>query len=223
MWGCPRPSALLRAGVGLSRGPLRFRAAHRSRWSRPSHPSATSADSSDTAVAHPTPPGRTGRKKAPRHPSATVARRPAQPLRYAPPHRPTRRFTAGLGLYLPHRFCCCTGQLPLVVRPSHHCYYPDVSLRAGCPAAWFAYRPSPPTQAACQPRPIPPPRRQRLPTFRTTPRRPAARASPHRTIRPASRKVYLGSTPAPRYHAPADARSSSSGSAASRWSATTPS
>ena len=38
-WAGPRPSALLRAGVRLSRGPLRSRAAHRSRWSCPSHPS----------------------------------------------------------------------------------------------------------------------------------------------------------------------------------------
>ena len=35
----PRPCATLRAGVRLSRGPLRFRAAHRSQRSRPSHPS----------------------------------------------------------------------------------------------------------------------------------------------------------------------------------------
>ena len=39
--------------------------------------------------------------------------------------------------------------------------------------------------------------------------------------RPASRRVSLGSTPSPRHHAPANARSSSSASAASRWSAAT--
>ena len=39
--------------------------------------------------------------------------------------------------------------------------------------------------------------------------------------RPASRRVSLGSAPSPRHHAPAHAWSSSSPSAASRWSATT--
>gem|GEM_PF-5410670 len=39
IWAGPRPYGLLRAGVRLSRGPLRCRAAHRSRWSRPYHPS----------------------------------------------------------------------------------------------------------------------------------------------------------------------------------------
>ena len=38
-WAGPRPFALLRAGVRLSRGPLRCRAAHHSRWSCPFHPS----------------------------------------------------------------------------------------------------------------------------------------------------------------------------------------
>ena len=41
--------------------------------------------------------------------------------------------------------------------------------------------------------------------------------------RPASRRVLLGSTPSPRHHAPANAWSSSSASAASRWSAAPPS
>lgn len=40
-------------------------------------------------------------------------------------------------------------------------------------------------------------------------------------IRPASRIVCLGSTPNPRYHALADARSSASATAVSRWSAAT--
>ena len=38
-WAGPRPFALLRAGVRLSRGPLRCRAAHHSLRSCPSHPS----------------------------------------------------------------------------------------------------------------------------------------------------------------------------------------
>ena len=42
-------------------------------------------------------------------------------------------------------------------------------------------------------------------------------------IRPASRRFLLGSAPSPRHHALASARSSSSGSAAARWSAATPS
>ena len=43
IWGESPSLPLVAPGGGLSRGPLRFRAAHRSRWSRPSHPLRISA------------------------------------------------------------------------------------------------------------------------------------------------------------------------------------
>jgi hypothetical protein len=49
---CPRPSALLRAGVGLSRASLRCGAAHSSLWSLPSYPSRI-PDASKAAAATP--------------------------------------------------------------------------------------------------------------------------------------------------------------------------
>ncbi len=73
MWGCTRPFALLRAGVGLSRGALRFRAAHRSLRSRPYHPSATSPKT-QRSPRHNPPAGQAAPENAPPVPAKPTAR-----------------------------------------------------------------------------------------------------------------------------------------------------
>ena len=60
IWAGPRPFALLRAGVRLSRGPLRCRAAHQSLRSCPSHPSRIPAFPPDTPAAQRDPVPRAG-------------------------------------------------------------------------------------------------------------------------------------------------------------------
>lgn len=86
IWGYPRPSALLRSGVGLSKAPLRCGAAHSSRWSLPSYPLAT-------LKLRPPPP-------APPVPGFSCAPAGARP-RFRPPKPPLRprppfRFVATL-------------------------------------------------------------------------------------------------------------------------------
>ena len=203
-WAGPRPSALLRAGVRLSRGPLRCRAAHHSRWSCPSHPSRIPPTLQLL--------------------SATTA------LRSGPPHSapcanaaPRSSLLASLFTPLAMAPVAAFGRPPLPQTPPHG------PLPAGQPAAHR--RLNAPLPGRARPQKGPHAARQH-PLMRpqaTGQKKPATCSSSLRSghagqiIRPASRRVSLGSTPDPRHHAPADARSSSSGSAASRWSAAPPS
>ena len=76
IWGCPRPSALLRVGVGLSRAPLRCGAAHSSRWSLPFYPSPISP-ATQRSPWHNPPAGQAAPEGVP--PIPTEAHRPRRP------------------------------------------------------------------------------------------------------------------------------------------------
>ena len=106
IWGYPRPSALLRSEVGLSRAPLRCGAAHSSRSSLPSYPLAN-PDAPPTHCLQ-------------RHQSpASAAHQPAPGRASGPPnHRP------GPGRRLAASLPCCAGfglhssvRTPATLRP----------------------------------------------------------------------------------------------------------
>ena len=92
--GYPRPSALLRFGVGLSRAPLRCGAAHSSRWSLPSYPLATLTPAPPTASSATSP---RLQLRTSRRPAALPAPQTTAP---APAAVPLRRYLAAQGFGL---------------------------------------------------------------------------------------------------------------------------
>lgn len=115
IWGYPRPSALLRSGVGLSRAPLRCGAAHSSRWSLPSYPLAN-PDAPPTHCLH--------RPQSP----ASAAHQPAPGRASGPPnHRP------GPGRRLAALLPCSAGVRATFFRPNP-CYAASAPPSPGVPA-----------------------------------------------------------------------------------------
>ena len=196
IWAGPRPSALLRAGVRLSRGPLTL-------------PCCAPLPS---VVPFPS---------FPHSPDTPAAQRDPVP-RAGPPHcAPCANAALRSSLLRP-------SSLGLLRLQSLH----SASLRYRKPtprpaSRRSASRPSPTHRTATRPRKAPkrPSRRPSVPPDAAAGHRlkmpatcPQSLRSGHagQRIRPASRRVSLGSTPSPRQHALAAARSSSSASAAEK-------
>jgi hypothetical protein len=194
IWAGPRPFALLRAGVRLSRGPLRCRAAHHSLRSGPSHPSRI-------------PPTLQLLSATPFHAPAHLIALPA-PTRRSVPRSCVPLHSVCYGSSRCIRPACATanpphGPLPAGQPAAHRQPTAPLPGRARPPKGPHAARQHPPDAVAGH--------RLKMPTTCPQSLR-SGHAGQH--IRPASRRVSLGSAPSPRHHAPAAARSSSSGSAA---------
>jgi hypothetical protein len=168
-----------------------------------------------------------GSASAPPEPAAPVPAVASIP--YAP--SATRRYVhsslhcVALLLY----YACCAPVASVIPAPSRPSTHRPNTIAATAPndaPLAQAYRTAPvPHGARKRPRaarPLPPQRQQATgKKARRLPGKVCVQAT-QAAIRPASRSVSLGSTPNPRIHAQASARSSSSGSAASRWSALHP-
>ena len=173
--GYPRPSALLRFGVGLSRAPLRCGAAHSSRWSLPSYPLANP----DAPPTH-----RLQRHQSP----AFAAHQPAPGRASGPPnHRsgPGRRSTPSLP--------CSAGARAAFFRPNP-CSAASAPPLPGAPALSPPHRISvAPGPAAITSRTAAPPRRDpKAPRRASAPPRAGAG---RRLKKPAARVVKLAFRP----------------------------
>ena len=189
-WGCPQPFALLRAGVGLFRASLRYGASHSSRWSLPSYPSATPTASPASAATV------TLRRRV----APGLKKGPTPPVGYRPVQRPP---TAPARLPLVGRLPTALREGPAFrwsARPSLPKPTTPARTLLAVATDWLYSAPAPLCCAYAA---------FRQPTLLAAVRQPLPLP-----IRPASRRVSLGSTPSPRVHAQASARSSSSGSAA---------